>query len=59
MNVGEKNGVVCQLKSVGSSLGGTNVPYLILSLPNNGIKKPVIVIFGRQHSGEVWSSYLM
>lgn len=47
-----ENGIQFRWESVGSTLGGNHVPYLILSTdqyynPN----KPSIVILGRQHSG--------
>lgn len=47
-----------ELKSISKTLGGNEVPYLKISKPSEKEKK-IILLTARQHSGQIWSSYLM
>jgi hypothetical protein len=54
-----KNGLTWKLKTVASTIASNQVPYVVLSNKKNKKSgKRKIVILARQHSGEVWSSYL-
>jgi murein tripeptide amidase MpaA len=55
-----------RFESIGTSLGGIDIPILKISSPESsptkGLvypKKPIILIIGRQHSGETHSSYII
>lgn len=51
------------MKSAGKTIAGNFVPFLTISQDSNEGQeensKPSIVILARQHSGEIWSSFLM
>lgn len=44
--------------SISRSVGGNNVPYMKIYKESFEQKK-IAVIIARQHSGEVWSSYVL
>ena len=54
-----KDRIKMEVKSLGRSLGGNNVPYIKIQKKESSPDKPNIVILGRQHSGEVWSSFVL
>ena len=48
------------IRPITRSLGGNNIPYIRISKPSIKCEeKKNIVILGRQHSGEIWSSFIL
>ena len=47
-----------KIESIGQSLGGIDIPIVKISSGSDK-KKPVVVIIGRQHSGETHSSFII
>lgn len=44
--------------TIARSFGGNNVPYIKIYKQSSENKK-IVIIVARQHSGEVWSSYVL
>ena len=47
-----------RFESIGKSIGGLPIPILRIS-HSHTTTKPVIMIIGRQHSGETYSSFII